>query len=69
MLEIGEITMWYREADMGITGLLPILKSIARRVHVSEYTREKVAIDGYSWLHMGAYDCSKDICEDIYTDR
>jgi exonuclease-1 len=54
---------------MGISGLLPILKSISHRVHVSKYTGEKVAIDAYSWLHKGAYSCSQELCENIYTDR
>lgn len=54
---------------MGINGLLPVLKSIATTTHVSRYEGKTVAIDGYSWLHKGAYGCSREICENIYTDK
>lgn len=54
---------------MGISGLLPVLKSIARPVHVSSYRGKRVAVDGYSWLHKGAYACSRELCEGTYTDK
>lgn len=54
---------------MGIQGLLPQLKSITRTVHVSEYAGQRVAIDGYSWLHRGACACSKELCEGAPTDK
>ena len=54
---------------MGITGLLPVLKSITNGKHVSVYAGEKVAIDAYSWLHKGAYACSKQLCERQYTTK
>lgn len=43
---------------MGITGLLPFLKSIQRDVHVSSFKGKKVAVDAYCWLHKGAYSCA-----------
>ncbi|GFR51468.1 hypothetical protein Agub_g13877 [Astrephomene gubernaculifera] len=53
---------------MGINGLLQQLKSISRPTHVSSYRGHKVAIDGYSWLHKGAYSCSRELCEGVWTD-
>ena len=43
---------------MGIQGLLPFLKQIQREVHVSSFRGKKVAVDGYCWLHRGAYSCA-----------
>lgn len=43
---------------MGIQGLLQTLKNIQRRRHISEYKGQRVAIDGYCWLHQGLYMCS-----------
>ncbi|KAG6553134.1 hypothetical protein Mapa_005193 [Marchantia paleacea] len=54
---------------MGISGLLPTLKSIITPIHVREYAGSKVAIDTYSWLHKAAFSCSKDICEGRPTDK
>lgn len=54
---------------MGINGLLPVLKSITKPTHVSKYKGTSVAVDGYSWLHKGAYCCSKELCEGVFTDK
>jgi exonuclease-1 len=48
---------------MGISGLLPVLKSIQRPVNASEYEGKRVAIDGYCWLHRGVFSCSRELCE------
>ncbi len=53
---------------MGIQGLLPVLKSITRPLHVSAFRGNRVAVDAYCWLHRGAYTCSREICEGIPTD-
>ncbi len=50
---------------MGINGLLPILKSITKKVHIVKYSGQSVAVDAYSWLHKGAYGC----VEDLYHKR
>ena len=50
-------------ALMGIPGLLPILKSITIRTHISDFNGKKVAVDGYSWLHRGKILCSQALCE------
>ena len=54
---------------MGIQGLLPVLKSISKRAHVSKYAGKKVAVDAYSWLHKGAYSCSVELCEGTPTEK
>lgn len=54
---------------MGINGLLPVLKSIAKPSHIRCYNGQKVAVDGYSWLHKGVYCCSKELCEGQWTDK
>lgn len=54
---------------MGINGLLPALKPIAKQVHVSKYKGQRAAVDGYSWLHKGAYCCARELCEGSWTDK
>lgn len=54
---------------MGINGLLPALKPIARPVHVAAYAGQRAAVDGYSWLHKGAYACARELCEGTWTDK
>jgi exonuclease 1 len=56
-------------STMGIPGLLPALKSITTTVHINTYAGKKVAVDAYSWLHKGAYSCSKELCEGGPTDK
>lgn len=46
---------------MGITGLLPLLRSVTRRVHLEQFSGRSVAVDAYSWLHKGIYgSCAVD---------
>ena len=55
---------------MGISALLPSLKSIVRTKHVGEaYGGKRVAVDSYCWLHRGAYSCSVELVEGIPTDK
>ncbi|KDR79971.1 hypothetical protein GALMADRAFT_62406 [Galerina marginata CBS 339.88] len=46
---------------MGISGLLPALKSIQVTRHLSEYSGKTIAVDAYVWLHKGVYSCATDI--------
>ncbi|TFK21821.1 hypothetical protein FA15DRAFT_623405 [Coprinopsis marcescibilis] len=46
---------------MGISGLLPALKSIERRKQLSNFAGQTIAIDGYGWLHKAAYTCAADV--------
>ncbi|KAF9120270.1 Rad2 nuclease [Mortierella sp. 14UC] len=47
---------------MGIQGLLPLLKSIERPVHLRDYAGKTLAVDGYVWLHKGAFSCAQELC-------
>ena len=49
--------------DMGITGLLPMLKSVIREGHISSFANRRLAVDTYAWLHRAAYSCAADLCE------
>ncbi|OQR95452.1 exonuclease 1 [Thraustotheca clavata] len=47
---------------MGITNLLPQLKSITTSTTLENYRGKTVAVDGYCWLHRGVYSCSQELC-------
>ncbi|KAK3834998.1 MAG: PIN domain-like protein [Linnemannia gamsii] len=47
---------------MGIQGLLPLLKSIEKQVHLRDYAGKTLAVDGYVWLHKGAFSCAQELC-------
>uniref|UniRef100_A0AAV1UIW6 Exonuclease 1 n=1 Tax=Peronospora matthiolae TaxID=2874970 RepID=A0AAV1UIW6_9STRA len=57
------------DATMGITGLLPLLKSITETRSIEEYRGRTLAIDGYCWLHRAIYSCSQEICLGQNTDK
>ncbi|KAF8155564.1 PIN domain-like protein [Crassisporium funariophilum] len=46
---------------MGISGLLPALKSIQVTKHLSEYSGQTIAVDAYVWLHKGVYSCATEL--------
>lgn len=50
-----------RTLAMGIQGLLPLLKDIQAPIHVSALRGQTLGIDGYVWLHRGAYGCAEDL--------
>ncbi|XP_022139995.1 exonuclease 1 isoform X2 [Momordica charantia] len=54
---------------MGIQGLLPLLKSIMVPIHIKDLEGSSVAVDTYSWLHKGAFSCSKELCNAIPTSK
>jgi exonuclease-1 len=54
---------------MGIQGLLPNLKSVTQRIHVSQLKGKNVAVDAYCLLHKGAYTCARELVEGIDTDK
>jgi len=54
---------------MGISGLLPLLKSVQKPTHLSELAGKTIAIDAYVWLHRGAYACATDIVTGKYTTK
>ncbi|KAF9429972.1 Rad2 nuclease [Podila epigama] len=47
---------------MGIQGLLPLVKSIEKQVHLKQYAGMTLAVDGYVWLHKGAFSCAQELC-------
>lgn len=54
---------------MGISGLLPLLKSITDTKTIDQYIGQTLAIDGYCWLHRAIYCCSQEICLGEPTDK
>lgn len=54
---------------MGIASLLPNLKSITRKAHVSQYAGQTAAVDAYCLLHRGAHACARELVEGEPTDR
>jgi 5'-3' exonuclease len=54
---------------MGISGLLPQLKSITTHVNVSKYAGQTMAVDGYVWLHRGVFTCCEELCLGKPTDK
>ncbi|KAH8553521.1 PIN domain-like protein [Umbelopsis sp. PMI_123] len=54
---------------MGISGLIPILKSIHAKVHIREYSGQSIAVDGYVWLHRGVFSCAMELAMGKPTDK
>jgi len=54
---------------MGVNGLLKLLSSITVEKHLSEYSGQTVAIDGYCWLHRSLFSCRDELFNDIDTDQ
>ncbi|KAL2176702.1 uncharacterized protein P884DRAFT_260776 [Thermothelomyces heterothallicus CBS 202.75] len=48
---------------MGISGLLPLLKSIHRPTELKKYAGETLGVDGYGWLHRGAVACAIELAQ------
>ncbi|KAK3985609.1 hypothetical protein QBC44DRAFT_298714 [Cladorrhinum sp. PSN332] len=48
---------------MGISGLLPLLKSIHRPTELKKYAGETFGVDGYVWLHRGAIACAVELAQ------
>jgi exonuclease 1 len=54
---------------MGISGLLPVLKDITTRTHVSAFKGKTCVVDAYIFLYRGAYTCAQELCEGRPTNR
>ncbi|KAF8068926.1 hypothetical protein FPV67DRAFT_1490320 [Lyophyllum atratum] len=54
---------------MGITGLLPALKSIQVTKHLSEFSGQTLAIDAYVWLHRGVHTCATELATNKDTHK
>ncbi|KJZ77155.1 hypothetical protein HIM_03476 [Hirsutella minnesotensis 3608] len=46
---------------MGITGLVPLLKSIHRPIEIKTLRGETLGVDAYGWLHRAAYCCALEL--------
>jgi exonuclease-1 len=52
---------------MGITGLLPLLKSIQKPTELKKLAGMTLGIDAYGWLHRGAFGCAGQLAQGIPT--
>ncbi len=43
---------------MGIEGLLPLLKPVTHKTHISTFDGKTAAVDASAWLYKGIYSCS-----------
>ena len=48
---------------MGISGLLPVLKSVTEQVPLSRFKGKLIAVDGNVWIHRGTYACAMELAE------
>ncbi|KAI4241613.1 MAG: hypothetical protein L6R40_004445 [Gallowayella cf. fulva] len=46
---------------MGITGLLPLLKSIHKPCNLKKFAGQTIGVDAYGWLHRGTVACAIDL--------
>ncbi|KAL3426266.1 exo1 protein [Phlyctema vagabunda] len=54
---------------MGIQGLLPLLKSIQKPTHVSNFKGKTLGIDAYGWLHRSTIACAMDLALGVPTTK
>ncbi|PNY27590.1 Exodeoxyribonuclease 1 [Tolypocladium capitatum] len=46
---------------MGVSGLLPLLKSIQRTTELNKCSGDTLGVDAYGWLHRAAYCCAVEL--------
>ncbi|KAL9095481.1 MAG: hypothetical protein Q9165_002352 [Trypethelium subeluteriae] len=46
---------------MGISGLLPLLKSIQKPCQLKKFSGQTIGVDAYGWLHRGTVACAIDL--------
>ncbi|KAK0384433.1 hypothetical protein NLU13_8519 [Sarocladium strictum] len=54
---------------MGVSGLLPLLKSIQRRSELKKYDGLTLGVDAYGWLHRAAHSCAVELGQDKPTTK
>lgn len=54
---------------MGVSGLLPLLKSIHKHTTLKKYAGQTLGVDAFGWLHRGAVACSYQLGFDIPTTQ
>ncbi|KAI9694296.1 MAG: Rad2 nuclease [Bogoriella megaspora] len=48
---------------MGISGLLPLLKSIQRPCNLKKFSGQAIGVDAYGWLHRGTVSCAIELAQ------
>ncbi|OCL14070.1 hypothetical protein AOQ84DRAFT_384981 [Glonium stellatum] len=54
---------------MGISGLLPLLKSIQKPCNLKAFAGRTIGVDAYGWLHRGTVSCAIDLALDKPTTK
>lgn len=54
---------------MGVNGLLSLLKSIQKHTNLKVYAGQTLGIDGFGWLHRGAFACAFQLALDKPTTQ
>lgn len=54
---------------MGVSGLLPLLKSIQKPTELKKFRGLTLGVDAYGWLHRAAFSCAVELGQGIPTDR
>ncbi|PKS13013.1 hypothetical protein jhhlp_000354 [Lomentospora prolificans] len=54
---------------MGVSGLLPLLKSIQKHSDLKRYNGKTLGVDAYGWLHRGAIACANELAQDKPTRK
>ncbi|KAF9701916.1 hypothetical protein EKO04_000480 [Ascochyta lentis] len=54
---------------MGISGLLPLLKSIHKPCNLKRFAGQTIGVDAYGWLHRGTAACAIDLALDKPTTK
>ncbi|KAG5658858.1 hypothetical protein KAF25_007411 [Fusarium avenaceum] len=54
---------------MGVSGLLPLLKSIQKPTELKKYDGQVLGVDAYGWLHRAAYCCALELGQDKPTQK
>lgn len=54
---------------MGVSGLLPLLKSIHKHTNLKTYADQTLGVDAFGWLHRGAIACSFQLAFDKPTTQ
>lgn len=55
------VSLFSFDRTMGISGLLPLLRSATTSVNAVDIRGLWVAIDGYGWLHRGVHGCAAEL--------
>ncbi|KAI5819502.1 PIN domain-like protein [Pyronema omphalodes] len=54
---------------MGISGLLPLLRSVENPTHIRQWAGKTVGVDAYGWLHKGIISCAVELATNKPTTK